>query len=83
MVRLYLLYTYHFLSYYHVYISGAVARSNAYYGQGSGPIQIDDVGCTGSESRLLDCAHLTIDNCNHFEDAGVTCSGIVHIDAIV
>ena len=55
--------------------TGAVARSFAFYGQGSGPIQIDDVHCTGSEQRLLNCPHNTIDNCGHYEDAGVACSG--------
>ena len=59
---------------------GAIARSFAYFGQGSGPIQIDNVQCSGSEARLLDCSHLTIDNCIHAEDAGVTCSGAFHID---
>ena len=65
---------------FHTCISGAVARTSAYYGQGLGPIQLDNVQCTGSESRLLDCTHLAIHDCSHSEDAGVTCSGTVHID---
>ena len=52
----------------------AAARTNAFYGQGSGPINIDDPGCTGSEQRLIDCPFSPIHNCGHSEDAGVDCT---------
>ena len=55
-----------------IYI-GATAHSSAQFGQGAGPIQIDDVGCVGSESVLFACAYRTNDNCAKTEDAGVTC----------
>ena len=51
----------------------ATARSFAFFGQGTDPIVLDDVRCTGSESRLIDCPYTATHNCNHFEDAGVTC----------
>ena len=51
-----------------------MARTNAFYGQGSGPINIDDPGCTGGEQRLIDCTFSPIHNCAHSEDAGVDCS---------
>ena len=54
--------------------TGAQSFSSAYFGQGTGPIQIDDVGCGGSESALVQCYHHTFDNCGHYEDAGVRCS---------
>lgn len=54
--------------------TGAVARTNGAYGQGTGPINIDDVGCFGNESSLLDCAFTAIHNCRHTEDAGVDCN---------
>ncbi|PIK48341.1 hypothetical protein BSL78_14790 [Apostichopus japonicus] len=47
------------------------ALSVAFFSEGTGLIQIDDVECSGSESSLLDCVHTTDHNCGHSEDAGV------------
>ena len=52
------------------------ALSFAHFGGGTGPIWLDDVSCTGSESELLECPHNGIGNhnCGHYEDASVRCS---------
>ena len=54
-----------------------VAFSNAHFGVGVGPIYLDNVGCSGSESNLTDCPRTFSVSCysGHFEDAGVRCQG--------
>lgn len=53
------------------------ALDRARFGQGSGEILLDNVRCTGSESRLIDCPANALgdNNCAHSEDAGVRCLG--------
>ena len=55
------------------------AYSNAFFGAGSSlqPTWLDNVGCTSSDQYLSECNHngWGIENCDHFDDAGVACSG--------
>jgi len=49
---------------------------NAYYGEGTGAIWLDEVACTGTETFIGDCGHLGwgSHNCVHSEDVSVDCS---------
>ncbi|XP_043935084.1 scavenger receptor cysteine-rich type 1 protein M130-like, partial [Protopterus annectens] len=57
--------------------SAVNAPGSAHFGQGSGTIWLDDVGCSGTEEALWKCPPSTRgkSDCNHGEDAGVICSG--------
>ena len=55
----------------------AVAYGNAHFGAGVGLIYLNNVGCTGAETSLLQCSYTTASSCTyaHSEDAGVRCQG--------
>ena len=44
---------------------------------GTGPVWLDSVVCSGTENRLIDCHSdgFGVHNCNNSQDAGVICQG--------
>uniref|UniRef100_A0A674JCD6 Soluble scavenger receptor cysteine-rich domain-containing protein SSC5D n=1 Tax=Terrapene triunguis TaxID=2587831 RepID=A0A674JCD6_9SAUR len=54
------------------------APTRAHFGQGSEPIWLADVNCTGTEVTLTQCRARPVgeNNCTHGEDAGVECSEV-------
>lgn len=57
-----------------------VARVAAYFGQGSGPILLDNVRCNGNEVDIRNCSFTSNVNCGHSEDAGVICVPLRLVD---
>ncbi|XP_047229732.1 deleted in malignant brain tumors 1 protein-like [Girardinichthys multiradiatus] len=53
------------------------APGMAHFGQGTGQIWLDDMGCSGSERSLSECSNpgFGIHNCGHSEDASAICAG--------
>ncbi|KAK9892447.1 hypothetical protein WA026_019899 [Henosepilachna vigintioctopunctata] len=53
----------------------ATVKKDAYFGQGIGPIWLDQVACFGNETKLENCSHWNwgTHNCDHSEDVGVIC----------
>ena len=59
----------------------AVPMYGAFFGEGEGDILLDNLLCKGNESSIKECRSgmggIGIHNCNHSEDAGVRCEGII------
>ena len=62
----------------HTHFLGATAYGGARFGQGSGPIVMDEVRCRGSEMTLMDCPLSPSHSCGHHKDAGVRCTLVTY-----
>ena len=62
----------------------ALKNGAEFFGSGLDQIWLDNSICDGDESSLLDCNTNSIGqhNCNHSEDAGVRCNGIVVVNVL-
>ena len=59
--------------------SHGVAKRQAQFGSGTGPVWLRRVNCLGNESKLSHCIHTGAGNtlgCSHAQDIGVQCSGL-------
>nr|XP_055046945.1 scavenger receptor cysteine-rich type 1 protein M130-like [Misgurnus anguillicaudatus] len=61
-----------------------VAATGAFFGQGSGPVWLDDVSCSGNESTVDNCPSkaLGTSTCTHGQDAGVICQNIKLVNGL-
>ena len=53
--------------------STGVHTIHSRFGSVPATFSMDDVQCLGTEASILDCPHLTEDNCDTDEGAGVIC----------
>ena len=60
------------------YLAGVKVYKNAHFGQGIGPIHLDNLICNSTETKLVDCRHngIGVHNCIHSEDAGLRCQSM-------
>ena len=77
-------------SLYHQTLTGAVALSNAHFGQGNGPTFA--INCAGNEDSLFQCPIVNILSynyyyyyyyCSHSDDAGLRCQGNIYFTVLL
>ena len=59
-----------------IVVSAPTPITRGGYGQGTGPILLDNLLCGGREASLFNCRGnpVGVHNCDHSEDAGVICA---------
>ena len=60
-----------------IVIIAGTAYTSAHFGAGSGNVWLEDVACSSTNTKILQCSSSPIgqDTCTHSEDAGVGCEG--------
>ena len=63
------------------YSGASAAPRSAFYGEGTGEIILENVGCSGSRQSPVYCSHngLFVTKCTHKQDAGVVCEYYSHV----
>ncbi|WAR24046.1 DMBT1-like protein, partial [Mya arenaria] len=56
-------------------LKGAEFYSNSRYGQGSGPVYIDEIMCYPSTASLNECRYRSYNVCSHQRDVSIACYG--------
>ena len=61
------------------FLAGAQSLGKAFFGQGSGPVFMNNVECQGTEDSIFFCLSdaIGVHDCDHNNDAGVVCPGKV------
>ena len=59
--------------------SGAVSvNAHDYFSEGLGLNLVSNVNCSGTETEILDCAHITATRADTCDTAGVVCQGMLY-----
>ena len=59
------------------YGDGTFTRESQFGNAPGGNFGMDDVKCSGSETDIRDCSHVTVDDCGPREAAGAICSNFL------
>ena len=63
------------------FFSGPTVYKSAHFGEGSGYIYLDNLGCSGTEKKVLDCRYVTTVGADtHSEDVGVKCQVLIKVE---
>ena len=54
-------------------------NAHDYFSEGLGPNLVSNVNCSGTETEILDCAHITDTRGYTCDTAGVVCQGMLYI----
>lgn len=50
-----------------------IAKGGSFFGDTKGPINMNNVGCKGTEGTIFNCSFNENSHCTHNDDAGVIC----------